>query len=386
MPSLAVRVLVATVSAVVLVLPLVPAAALAVDIGTTEKVVGRVFGGQLSYQLTPGRNLPFRERVQTSGESATVLRFADETTLTLGENALIVLDEFVYDPNAGTGGGKLNLVKGLLRYASGMSKRQDLAIVTPTAIAGIRGTKFDMLVTPQGTELTVQEGTVEFGNAAGTVTVPAGRTIFAGTSGAPAQRSGPSPKMARSVAATERLVGATQTAVAKPTTEAGRTPPTTGASTAAPATARDQRNTLILETSAGLVTIKLRQDLAPNLVARLRDWVDRGGFDGLPFIRVARGELVQTDSPSSGAVLFEGLPNETGGEGFRRGTVGMVRSPQARNTDGVLFVTMRASPHLDGRFAIVGEVMEGFAALDGLAPGVPPPRPGRIIRARITAD
>lgn len=388
MLSLAVRLAVQAVFGAFLVLPPVPSSVHAADIGTAEKVVGRVFGGQLSYQLTAGRSLPFRERVQTSGESATVLRFADGTSLTLGENALVVLDEFVYDPDAGTGGGTLSLVKGLLRYASGVTKRQDLSIVTPTATIGIRGTKFDMLVTPQGTELTVQEGTVEFGNAAGAVTVSAGRTVLAGTSGAPAPRSGPSREMARSVAATERLVGGTQTAT-KPSTEEGRASSITGASTTsttASAAARDRRNMLILETSTGQVAIKLRQDLAPNLVPRLRDWVDRGGFNGLTFSRVVPGELVQTDSPSVRAGFSGGLPNETGGDGFRRGTVGMVHSPQARNTDGVLFVTMRTSPHLDGRFPIIGEVVDGLSALDGLPPGMPPPRPGRILRARVTTE
>ena len=59
----------------------------------------------------------------------------------------------------------------------------------------------------------------------------------------------------------------------------------------------DTENTLILETSQGPVTIEMRPDLAPNHVARIKELVREGFYDGIVFHRVIDGFMAQTGCP-----------------------------------------------------------------------------------------
>ena len=56
-------------------------------------------------------------------------------------------------------------------------------------------------------------------------------------------------------------------------------------------------NTLILETTQGPVTIEMRPDLAPGHVARIKELVRKGFYDGIVFHRVIDGFMAQTGCP-----------------------------------------------------------------------------------------
>src|SRR5205085_1327346 len=59
----------------------------------------------------------------------------------------------------------------------------------------------------------------------------------------------------------------------------------------------DTENTLILDTTQGPVTIEMRPDLAPNHVARIKELVRDGFYDGIVFHRVIEGFMAQTGCP-----------------------------------------------------------------------------------------
>src|SRR6201746_976331 len=59
----------------------------------------------------------------------------------------------------------------------------------------------------------------------------------------------------------------------------------------------DNDNTLILETTKGTVTIEMRPDLAPGHVARIKELVREGFYDGIVFHRVIDGFMAQTGCP-----------------------------------------------------------------------------------------
>ena len=63
------------------------------------------------------------------------------STLSVGPNANMVIDQFVYDPNAGTGKLAASLTRGVFRFVGGKLSKQDNAVTmrTPTATIGIRG-------------------------------------------------------------------------------------------------------------------------------------------------------------------------------------------------------------------------------------------------------
>src|SRR5579885_2801108 len=90
----------------------------------------------------------------------------------------------------------------------------------------------------------------------------------------------------------------------------------------------DKENTLILETTQGPVTIAMKPDLAPNHVARIKELVREGFYDGLVFHRVIDGFMAQTGCPQGTGTGGSGkkLKAEFNKEPHVRGTVSMARA------------------------------------------------------------
>lgn len=79
--------------------------------------------------------------------------FIDETRVDITEHSRLLIDEFVYDPNAGKGALGLRATMGTIRYASGQIAKkyqQNVKIKTPSATIGVRGTDFVMVVDEVG--------------------------------------------------------------------------------------------------------------------------------------------------------------------------------------------------------------------------------------------
>jgi len=79
-------------------------------------------------------------------EAGTRLRFEmrDGTMVTLGDNAIFVIDKYSYD-NDDTDKGRFRLVQGAFQFVSGKiaeHKASNLQVTTPVATIGIRGTGF----------------------------------------------------------------------------------------------------------------------------------------------------------------------------------------------------------------------------------------------------
>jgi hypothetical protein len=87
-----------------------------------------------------GARVVHRERIQTSEQGTVQLLFIDKTSMSIGPGSDLVIDEFVYDPNAGTGRMAATLAKGALRFVGGNTSHTGGAnIATPTTTLGIRG-------------------------------------------------------------------------------------------------------------------------------------------------------------------------------------------------------------------------------------------------------
>jgi hypothetical protein len=96
--------------------------------------------GAASRTLTIGTNVINQERVLTSAQGSTQIMFPDSSTLNVGRNSDIVIDEYVYDPNAGTGKMIATVSKGVLRFVGGqISHTAGVTVNTPVATLGIRG-------------------------------------------------------------------------------------------------------------------------------------------------------------------------------------------------------------------------------------------------------
>ena len=85
------------------------------------------------------------DTVNTGAKGRLQVTFRDQTNLTLGENASVVIDRYVFDPDASVGEAALNTTKGAFRLATGrlneMTKK-DITVSSPFAGMAVRGTDF----------------------------------------------------------------------------------------------------------------------------------------------------------------------------------------------------------------------------------------------------
>ena len=90
--------------------------------------------------LELGARVIHKERIQTTGGGSVQLIFLDKSTLNIGPNSDVVIDEFVYDPNRGAGKMAVSMTKGVLRFVGGnISYAGGATVKTPVATIGIRG-------------------------------------------------------------------------------------------------------------------------------------------------------------------------------------------------------------------------------------------------------
>lgn len=138
------------VSAIVLAAVLSLAAG-TVPVGASEEIgqVSRVQNE--SYALTDdgerrlatGDPVHLGERVITGPDARIEIVFLDDTSLTLGANAVMQMDTLVFD---GTGGTmELDMLSGAFAFTTGLigqNDHEDVVVTTPVSTIGIRGTTF----------------------------------------------------------------------------------------------------------------------------------------------------------------------------------------------------------------------------------------------------
>jgi len=90
--------------------------------------------------LRIGVDVQANELITTAANDRAHLVFLDGSSLTVGPNAQLVIDKFVFDPNAKTGELAINASRGVLRLVGGkISKTSPIVITTPSSTIGIRG-------------------------------------------------------------------------------------------------------------------------------------------------------------------------------------------------------------------------------------------------------
>ena len=90
--------------------------------------------------LRIGIDVQADELITTGGNDRAHLVFLDGTSLTVGPNAQVKVDKFVYDPNTKIGDLAISASKGVLRLVGGkISKTNPIVITTPSATISIRG-------------------------------------------------------------------------------------------------------------------------------------------------------------------------------------------------------------------------------------------------------
>ena len=126
------------------------------------------------------------------------------------------------------------------------------------------------------------------------------------------------------------------------------------------------------DTDKGVIRIELFDDKTPITVGKFEDLCAKEFYDGLTFHRVIDNFMIQGGCPDG---------TGRGGPGYKfedefhpelkhtgPGILSMANS--GPNTNGSqFFITHVATPHLDGRHSVFGQVLEGQDVVDSIEQG-----------------
>ena len=145
---------------------------------------------------------------------------------------------------------------------------------------------------------------------------------------------------------------------------------------------------LVFSLDSGDVVIKLRPDLAPNHVARIKELVGEGFYDGVKFHRVIPGFMAQGGCPQGTGMGGSDKPDlqaEFNSEPHVRGVCSMARTSYPHSANSQFFICFDDARFLDKQYTVWGQVESGMEHVDALPKGEPPANPGVIRKASILA-
>jgi len=131
------------------------------------------------------------------------------------------------------------------------------------------------------------------------------------------------------------------------------------------------KTTVVISTSNGVIKFKFYPKDAPKTVKRMLELIQQGFYNGLTFHRVVPGFVVQGGDP---------LGNGTGGSGQKldaefndrrhvEGAVAMARAADANSADSQFYISLGTHPHLDHKYTVFGQVIEGMSIAKSLKVG-----------------
>jgi peptidyl-prolyl cis-trans isomerase B (cyclophilin B) len=134
--------------------------------------------------------------------------------------------------------------------------------------------------------------------------------------------------------------------------------------------------TAVIETAKGRIKLELFPKDAPKTVENFETLAKKGYYDGLRFHRVESGFVIQGGCPHSrtagdrragtGGPGYT-IPCETKGNPRRHSKGALSMAHAGPNTGGSqFFITLAATPHLDGVHTVFGQVIQGQEVVDSV--------------------
>lgn len=134
---------------------------------------------------------------------------------------------------------------------------------------------------------------------------------------------------------------------------------------------KDAENAIVIKLKDGDVVIELYPEDAPNHVARIKELVRAGFYNGLKFHRVIDGFMAQTGCPYGTGTGGSGkkLKAEFNKRPHKRGTVSMARAMMPDSADSQFFICFADCDWLNGQYTVWGEVTSGMEFVDMIKKG-----------------
>jgi cyclophilin family peptidyl-prolyl cis-trans isomerase len=165
---------------------------------------------------------------------------------------------------------------------------------------------------------------------------------------------------------------------------------------AAPAVAQslpsglDKQNAIVIDTTKGRIVIKLRPDIAPKHAERIKLLAREGYYNNVPFHRVIGGFMAQTGDgknfDGTGGSKYPNLQAEFSNVPYTRGIVGMARTSDPNSANSQFFIMFAEGSSLNGKYTVIGEVVQGMEVVDKLKRGEPVADPDKMVKVQVAAD
>ena len=125
----------------------------------------------------------------------------------------------------------------------------------------------------------------------------------------------------------------------------------------------------------GQVTLELYPEMAPNTVNNFITLANEGFYDGLTFHRVIEGFMIQGGEPEGQGTGGPGysITGEFKENGYETnelphttGVISMARAYDPNSAGSQFFIMVEDAPHLDGKYAAFGKVIEGLDIIEAI--------------------
>jgi peptidylprolyl isomerase len=153
----------------------------------------------------------------------------------------------------------------------------------------------------------------------------------------------------------------------------------------------DKANAIVIDTSKGRIVIALRADLAPGHAARIKQLARDGFYNNVPFHRVIDGFMAQTGDGEkfngTGGSKYPMLKQEFSATPFKRGVVGMARrGDSVDSANAQFFICFADASFLNGKYTVIGDVVQGMDVVDKINKGEPPANPDKMVKVQVASD
>jgi peptidylprolyl isomerase len=151
------------------------------------------------------------------------------------------------------------------------------------------------------------------------------------------------------------------------------TPTPTPSTSASPSTSPSGPTRVLLHTSAGDITIQLRDDM-PITTANFKNLVQQGIYNGTIFHRVIPNFMIQGGDPTGTGFGDSSIPNiqdefstNSTNNQNTRGTIAMANTGQPNSGSSQFFISVVYNSHLDNKHPVFGDVIAGMDVVDAIS-------------------
>ena len=126
--------------------------------------------------------------------------------------------------------------------------------------------------------------------------------------------------------------------------------------------ATEKEPVCVLQTDLGTMAFQFFETDAPKTSRQFQKLVRDGFYNGKDFYRVVKGHVIQ-----AGGGVAPKLPPEFNKHPHLVGTVGLGRDEDINSGDSEFYICVAPRPHLDGRYTVFGQLIEGYDVLEKIS-------------------